>query len=310
MRTFVYKGILGLALLSGLGTVAAAAATPTPEPFPADQAKTMEEVTDRVIKAEGQMNTDIRKYSPLVETYIQNLKPDTELGYVPAGDKYFLGKADFAKGVNLVSLSDTDSKGKKVLGGVGNFFSFAMQYLPDGFLQMIFIDTNGFDKQHYKFDYVKREFLGEVRCLVFDVTPLPKAGKGRFLGRIWVEDQDYHIVRFNGGYGGAGKTSYYFHFDSWRTNLQPGIWLPSFVYSEEKELHYAMTKKLDFRAQTRLWGYNIGKAAQEQELSKILVETPVNDDTKTANDLTPIQAQRSWIAKPRTTFRIACNDWD
>ena len=66
-----------------------------------------------------------------------------------------------------------------------------MQYLPDGFLQMIFIDTNGFDKQHYKFDYVRREFLGEVRCLVFDVTPRQKAGKGRFLGRIWVEDQDY-----------------------------------------------------------------------------------------------------------------------
>jgi len=76
--------------------------------------------------------------------------------------------------------------------------------------------------------------------------------------------------------------------------VQPGMWMPSFVYSEEKELHYAMTKKLDFRAQTRLWGYNIGHAAQEQELSKILVETPVQDDTKTANDLTPIQAQRSW----------------
>jgi len=159
---------------------------------------------------------------------------------------------------------------------------------------MIFIDTTGFDKQHYKFDYVKREFLGEVRCLVFDVTPLPKSGKGRFLGRIWVEDQGYNIVRFNGGYGGGGHTSYYFHFDSWRTNVQPGIWMPSFVYSEEKELHYAMTKKLDFRAQTRLWGYHIGHAAQEQELSKILVETPVQDDTKTANDLTPIQAQRSW----------------
>jgi hypothetical protein len=51
---------------------------------------------------------------------------------------------------------------------------------------------------------------------------------------------------------------------------------------------------LDFRAQTRLWGYNLGHAAQEQELSKILVETPVQDDTKTANDLSPVQAQRSW----------------
>src|SRR6476660_8223288 len=279
-----------LVLLSGgLGTQAAAAA-----PKPADQPKSMEEVLDRIVKNENQLNEDIRKYSPLVETYIQNLKPDAAMGFVPAGDKYFLGKDDFAKGVNLVSLSDTDTKGKKIFSGIGNFFSFAMQYLPDGFLQMIFIDTNGFDKQHYKFDYVKREFLGEVRCLVFDVTPLPKSGKGRFLGRIWVEDQDFHVVRFNGGYGGGGHSTWYFHFDSWRTNVQPGLWLPSFVYSQEKELHYALTKKLDFRAQTRLWGYNIGHNAQEQELSKILVESAVQDESKTTNDLSPVLAQRSW----------------
>jgi Peptidase family M48 len=223
------------------------------------------------------------------------LKADKDLGQVPAGDKYFLGRANFQKGVALVPLSDTTSKGKKVVGSIGNFFSFAMQFLPDGFLQMIFIDTNGFDKQHYKFDYVRREFLGEVRCLVFDVTPADKKeARGRFLGRIWVEDQDYHIVRFNGSYNGNGHASWYFHFDSWRTNVQPGLWLPTFVYSEEKDLHYAITKKLDFKAQTRLWGYNLGSAAKEEELSKILVETPVQDDTKTANDLTPIQAQRSW----------------
>lgn len=270
------------------GRTAAAAATPV------DQPRTMEEAVDRIVVQENHFNQEMRKYTPLVETYIQNLKPDKALGYIPAGDKYFLGRADFSKGVNLISLSDADTKGKKIFSGIGNFFSFAMQYLPDGFLQMIFIDTNGFDKQHYKFDYVRREFLGEVRCLVFDVSPEAKAGKGRFLGRIWVEDQDFHIVRFNGAYGGSGHTSWYFHFDSWRTNAQPGMWLPSFVYSEEKDLHYALTKKLDFKAQTRLWGYNLGHAAQEQELSKILVETPVNDESKAANDLNPVQAQRSW----------------
>ena len=58
----------------------------------------MEEVTDRVMKNENQMNNDIRKYSPLVETYIQNLKPDTDLGFVPAGDKYFLGQGGFRQG--------------------------------------------------------------------------------------------------------------------------------------------------------------------------------------------------------------------
>src|ERR1700720_4785909 len=276
-------------VLSGMGSKAAAAA-----PRPADQPRTMEEVVDRVIVNENHLNQEIRKFSPLVKTYIQNLKQDKALGFTPAGDKYFLGRADFAKGVSLVSLTDADTKGKKIFSGIGNFFSFAMQYLPDGFLQMIFIDTNGFDKQHYKFDYVRREFLGEVRCLVFDVTPREKAGKGRFLGRIWVEDQDYHVVRFNGAYGGGGHSSWYFHFDSWRTNVQPNLWLPSFVYSEERELHYALAKKLDFKAQTRLWGYNLGHAAQEQELTKVLVETPVQDETKNANDLTPVQAQRSW----------------
>ena len=279
--------VLGF-VLAGSGTIASTAAA---EP---QQARTMDQVVDRVITNENRLNQQIRQYSPLVETYIQNLKPDKELGEIPAGDKYFLGRADFSKGVALVSLSDSGGKGKKIFGSVGNFFSFAMQFLPDGFLQMIFIDTNGFDKQHYKFDYVKREFLGEVRCLVFDVAPQEKSGKGRFLGRIWVEDQDYNIVRFNGAYGGGGHSSWYFHFDSWRTNVQPGLWMPSFIYSQESDLHYAMSKKLDFKAQTRLWGYNIGHAQQEQELSKILVETPVNDDTKTSNDLSPIQAQRSW----------------
>jgi hypothetical protein len=282
-----------LALLCGASACLPAVAHPGAAPA-ADQPRTMDQVLDRVISNEQRLYGQMRNFSPLVETYIQNLKPDKDLGQVPAGDKYFLGRANFQKGVALVPLNDTSSKGRKVVGSIGNFFSFAMQFLPDGFLQMIFIDTNGFDKQHYKFDYVRREFLGEVRCLVFDVTPTEKNNHGRFLGRIWVEDQDYHIVRFNGAYSGNGHSSWYFHFDSWRTNVQPGMWLPTFVYSEEKDLHYALSKKLDFKAQTRLWGYNLGSATKEEELSKILVETPMQDDSKTANDLSPIQAQRSW----------------
>ncbi|HEX9224669.1 MAG TPA: M48 family metalloprotease [Candidatus Acidoferrales bacterium] len=266
-------------------------------PLVADDQKptTMDQVIDRILLKEQQQNGRIREYAPLIETYIQDLKPDSALGTVPNGDKYFLGRADLAKGVELVSLTETSGKGKKIFSTIGNFFSFAMQYLPDGFLQMIYIDNNGFDRQHYKFDYVRREFLGEVRCLVFDVTPLKDSGKGRFLGRIWVEDQDYNIVRFNGGYTGGGHQSYYFHFDSWRINVQPGLWLPSFVYSEESNLRYALNKRLQFKAQTRLWGYNLGRAGQEQELGKILIESPaINDETKSANDLAPVQAQRAW----------------
>jgi hypothetical protein len=258
----------------------------------------LQQIVDRIVTTEQTEMNSLKPFTPLVETYIQNLRGDNNLGSVPAGDKYFLGRAVLAKGVNLDPLTDGTEAGskKKMLSGLGNMLSLSMEYLPQGFLQMIYLDTNGFDKQHYKFDYVRREFLGEVRTLVFDVTPLAKAGKGRFSGRIWVEDQDFHIVRFNGAYSGSSRTNYYFHFDSWRVNTGPNLWLPAFIYSEESDLNFALSKRLSFKAQTRLWGYNLGHSAQEQELSKILIEsqTPIKDQTTTANDINPVMAQRNW----------------
>lgn len=259
----------------------------------------LDQIVDRIVTTEQAEMNSLKPFTPLVETYIQNLRGDNSLGSVPNGDKYFLGRAVLSKGINLDPLTDGgDTQGgkKKMLSGLGEALSLSMEYLPQGFLQMIYLDTNGFDKQHYKFDYVRREFLGEVRTLVFDVTPLPKAGKGRFMGRIWVEDQDFHIVRFNGAYGGSSRTNYYFHFDSWRVNTGPNLWLPAFIYSEESDLNFALSKRLSFKAQTRLWGYNLGHSAQEQELSKILIESqvPVKDQTTTANDINPVMAQRNW----------------
>jgi hypothetical protein len=72
--------------------------------------------------------------------------------------------------------------------------------------------------------------LGEVRCL-FDVASLNNKNKGGFIGRIWVEDQDYHVVRFNGSFGESLLISNYFNFDSWRTNVTSNLWLPAFVYT-------------------------------------------------------------------------------
>ena len=258
------------------------------------QTPSMDDVVDRIVtqeKAEMQM---LRQYSPLVETYIQMLRNDPKLGPVPAGDRYFIAKAQLANGVDLEPFSSDEGGMRHKLSTLGNVFS--VEFLPRGFLQMIYLDTNGFDQQNYRFDYVRREFLGEVRCLVFDVTPNASAGKGRFMGRIWVEDQTFHIVRFNGAYNGSSRTNFYFHFDSWRVLAGPQEWLPAYVYSEEGEVKYAMTRRLTFKSQTRLWGYNVGRSKQEQELSKILVESslPVKDQAESANDYSPLQAQRSW----------------
>jgi len=266
----------------------------------AQQPMTESEVVDKIVRQEQAEVQLLRQYSPLVETYIQNLRPDKQLGAVPDGDKYFLGRAELAKGVELEPLDRVERDGglkHKVFGGWASFFS--TEFVARGFLQMIYLDMNGFDRAHYRIEYVRREFLGEVRCLVFDVNPLPKSGKGRFVGRIWVEDQDFHIVRFNGAYGGSSLTSNYFNFDSWRTNAGKNQWLPAFIYSEEGSVRDPRTRHMGFRAfraQTRMWGYNLGNVREEQELNKVLVEapTPVNDQSETANDYSPFQAERSW----------------
>src|SRR5712664_197341 len=263
----------------------------------AQQPATVSEVVDKIVRQEQAEVQLLRQYSPLVETYIQNIRPDKQLGAVPNGDKYFFGRAELAKGVELEPLDHDAGMKHKIFGGWASIFS--TEFVPRGFLQMIYLDLNGFDRQHYKIEYVRREFLGEVRCLVFDVDPLPKSGKGRFVGRIWVEDEDYHIVRFNGAYGGSSLTSNYFNFDSWRTNAGKNLWLPAFIYSEEGSVRDLKTKRLGFkafRAQTRLWGYDLGNVREEQELNKVLVEAPipVNDQSETANDYSPFQAERSW----------------
>jgi hypothetical protein len=263
----------------------------------AQRPATVSEVVDKIVRQEQVEVQLLRQYSPLVETYIQNIRADKELRAVPDGDKYFLGRAELSKGVELEALERNAGVKHKVFGSWAGFFS--TEFVPRGFLQMIYLDMNSFDRAHYRIEYVRREFLGEVRCLVFNVDPLPKAGKGRFVGRIWVEDEDYHIVRFNGAYGGSSLTSNYFNFDSWRTNAGKNLWLPAFIYSEEGSVRDLKTKRLGFkafRAQTRLWGYNLGNVREEQELNKVLVEgpTPVNDRTETANDYSPFQAERSW----------------
>jgi hypothetical protein len=248
------------------------------------------EVVDKIVAQEQVEVQSLRQYSPIVETYIQILRPNKDLGAVPNGDKYFLGRAELAKGVELEPLISGTHTKHNMIGGLGSMFS--MEFLPRGFLQMIYLDTNGFDRQHYNFAYVGREFLGEVRCLVFDLDPSSKRDKGRFVGRIWVEDQEYHIVRFNGGYSGRSKTSYYFNFDSWRTNTGKNEWLPVFIYSEE----LGSLAVPSFRAQTRLWSYAPSRAREEQELSKVLVEAPgpVKDQSEIANDYSPLEAKRAW----------------
>ncbi|HEV2616432.1 MAG TPA: M48 family metalloprotease [Candidatus Acidoferrales bacterium] len=237
---------------------------------------------------EHQEVSALRHYSPIVETYIQDMRWDPQLGPVPEKDHYFLGVADLSRGVmDRSMLPDTNTSWKHKLNPFKGVTSFlGNSYVPVGFLQMIFVDPIDFDKQHYQFAYVRNEFLGSVRCMVFNVTPLPKSGDGRFEGRIWVETQDYTIVRFNGVFLPISSIAENnLHFDSWRTNAASNQWIPSYIYSAESDLNDFPFGHVRYRSQTRLWGYDPKLGSHESEFSQLTVEAakPVADEADSSN---------------------------
>lgn len=251
-----------------------------------------DQVIDQMIKREHALITYLATRKPIVETYLQNLVPDAKLGAVPKEDHYFLGRLDMAETIERRDfLASQASLQKSLLGGVTKLFR--IQYEPMGFSWMVFADRQNFDRAHYDFKYVRREFLGDVRCVVFDVKPKTGAGKGRFEGRIWAEDQDFNIVRLNGTYVPRPKNAQFFHMDSWRLNLVAGYWLPAYIYSEEGDFSYGSKDKMAFKAQSRIWGYDLAKNKREDELTDLKVEA-VKDESAVAQDLSPLEAQREW----------------
>jgi hypothetical protein len=279
------------------GVTGAAPAAVAVEPSSASApAASFNDVIDRVVEREHLFLAQMRHMHPMVETYLQDLKNDKDGNAYPSKDQYFLGRLDMSDGPEDTSFVGQPGFGHRMMNHLTGLYS--LHFLPLGFAQMVILDTD-FQKRYYKFTFVRREFLGEVRCLVIDVEPRADSGTARFLGRIWVEDQDYNVVRFNGTYSPHPRTSYYLHFDSWRLNLRPGTWLPAYVYSEESDLKSGITKSLHFRAQTRLWGYDLKALTKNSEFTQILVDSPqdassVKDQSDAAADASPVMAERMW----------------
>ncbi len=285
---------------SGPTTDAPSATAPSGTAPPATPARSgpppsFDQVVDLIVDRENRFVAQMEKLHPLVETYIQNMKPDPELNAVPVNDEYFLGRLDLTEGQTKdVSFKTQANLFHRSLDRLTSIYS--MKFLPLGFAQMVMLDTN-FDRRDYDFKFVRREFLGEVRCLVIDVQPKEKAGSGKFLGRIWAEDQGYNIVRFNGTYSESSRFSFYLHFDSWRLNIRPGVWLPTYIYSEEADLKYRFGQKLKFKSQTRLWGYDTSALDSNSEFSEIMVESSdqdVKDKSEVRQDPSPTESQREW----------------
>ncbi len=257
-----------------------------------------------VTKAMGQEKIivkQIAKHTPVVQTYIQNMRPDPVEYQVPVSDQYIIGRVDFGKTFSDEQYDPKATKRGLLQGSLGYITglskAFELSYSPTGFMEMMFIDPAGFDFQHYDFSFVRREFIGNVRTAVFDVKPSKRAGAGRFFGRIWVEDRDGNIVRFNGTYTSNPNDpdTKYYHFDSWRSNLQEGTWLPSVIYTEESD-HAAAAHAKGFKAQTYFWGYSLKLPQSSSDNASMEIEN-AQDQSQNSQDVSPLQAQRLFVTQ-------------
>ena len=241
----------------------------------------------QIIISENRYNIKMMEYSPRVETYVQHYAPDAELGDVARNDGIYLGRLKFDTMEKEVSF--TEDSGVESFGHRPGMLTARLR-LNYFAVEPLAVDPQNFDQRHYTFEPVRWEYLGAVRCLAMDVRPRDPAGVGAFQGRIWVEDHDYAIVRLNGTRLNPPRRRFYVHFDCWRENLLPGVWLPAYIYSQESDIG----KRLRYKAETRLWGYDLSAHRQQQEWTNILVDAPapVRDSSEQAMDLSPVESQR------------------
>lgn len=273
-----------------------------------------DEIIDRMIKAEQGLLERLKTSHPLTEVYLQSVAPDEARGWVPVDDNYFLGQLEFADRPTLRAFAQPetgkDQKNNAAFDeqrGMMVRLGSSAPPLADTFAAMLAPDWRVLDRKRYEFTYVRSEFLGESRCFVFDVKPL-RDGKAGFVGRIWIEDRDYNLVRFNGASGrteetlsGLMKRKLSFHMDSWRANVAPGVWVPSYVYSEETDSNTDSSTKAKskararFKSQTRIWGYQAQSTDRTGSLATIRIDEPtVADATAGAAQLSPVLSQRRW----------------
>jgi hypothetical protein len=261
---------------------------------------------DKAILREKDVTKVVKERAPLVETYIQNMKPDPVLLQVPESDQHFLARVDFSKVINDDEYKPNkgnfaEKKGKfdffknslSALGGISG--SLRLTFHESGFVQMILMDSNAFDRQHYTFTFIRNDFLGNIPTAVFDVSPISgKREFGRFFGRIWVETQGGNVVRFNGDFAGTIETmKEFYHFDSWRTNVQPNLWLPTSFYVEESDPK-SSSSTLKFKAINYVWGYVLKVPVDNAENTSLDVVN-AQDVSNDAPDVSPLGAQREWV---------------
>jgi hypothetical protein len=207
-------------------------------------------------RAEGLLLSELRKGTPLVEAYFQRFEPAKDRGMVPTHDYYMLGRFTSANPPKLDNLIAQDSN------------AAVQQALLDGIVRTMVPDWQLLTADRYEFQFVRVDFLGALRCLLYDVKPR-QASEDSFRGRIYLEDKTWNIVRFTGmiprvnaALAELRSANSTFRVDTWRVNATKHHWVSAYAYIEEVP-PFETTATPITKGQIRFWGYQNDGAPQQ-----------------------------------------------
>ena len=129
----------------------------------------------------------------------------------------------------------------------------------------------------YDILYVGQQQEDELHCYVFDIAPKQIVGKKRyFQGRIWVDDQDFQIVKT---YGKTvpdirkkkGQENLFPKFTTWRQQIDGKYWFPVYTKADDT-LHFSsgdvrIVEKVKYDDYKR-FGSNVKITYEGQQLEK------------------------------------------
>src|SRR5580704_5314055 len=160
-QVLIWHALLGVFLIglasgqnaaSGQAPSSAQHPLPQMEPLvPARTSVTLESFIDSAIRQERHMTDLLRNFRPIVETYLQEERPDSRTGTSPKSDEYFLSRADLS-GAAPTTQDFVDPERLK-LAWKEKLHKNPRPFTAVSFAQPLFPDLGHFDRQNYSFDF-------------------------------------------------------------------------------------------------------------------------------------------------------------
>jgi hypothetical protein len=226
---------LALAMAFALFGLLASPAIAQEGPLDTAQPKaiTVEEITQRFAAKEEAFKIAREQYTYRQSITVRTLDGSTATGeYQEVYDVVFNDQGARMENVVFAPPSTLEN------GGI----SMSEEDLDDMRHLMPFVLTTD-EIPEYNILYVGQQQEDELHCYVFDMAPKKFEGKKRyFQGRIWVDDNDFQIVKTYGksvpDIRKKGGENLFPKFTTWRQQVDGLYWFPSFTRADDV-LHFS-----------------------------------------------------------------------